>query len=145
MDTVRQLLQVKGNQVYTIAPGASVFEALELMAEKEIGALVVVADGRVAGILSERDYARKVTLFGKTSRDIPVSEIMTDRVIYVSPGDSVEDCMALMTEKRIRHLPVLENGQMVGLISIGDVVKSIISEQGHLIGHLVNYITGGRG
>jgi CBS domain-containing protein len=140
--TVEQLLRSKSNQIFSIAPGVTVFEGLKLMAEKNIGALVVIEAGRVVGIFSERDYARKVTLEGKSSKDTPIRDVMTARVIGVTPANTVEDCMALMTDKHIRHLPVLDDEQLVGVISIGDVVKSIIAEQGLLIEHLVHYITG---
>lgn len=142
MRTVSDLLRGKGFTVWTVSPGATVFEALQLMAEKEIGALVVVEEGKLVGILSERDYARKVSLFGKSSKETPVSEIMTTRVYYVRPQQSVEECMALMTEKRVRHLPVLSNGEIAGLVSIGDVVKALISEKEFIIQQLEQYITG---
>jgi CBS domain-containing protein len=145
MRTVEQLLQVKGNTVWTIQASATVFEALQLMAEKEIGALAVTEDGRLVGIVSERDYARKVDLHGVTSRTTQVAEIMTRKVIYIRPEQPIEDCMTLMTDKRIRHLPVLRGDEMIGIISIGDVVKEMISEQGFLIHQLENYITGARG
>ena len=141
MKTVEQLLQSKPAGVVTIAPDATVFEALELMAEHDIGALVVVADGVVVGILSERDYARKVILHSKSSREIPVSAIMTDRVLYVQPTQTVDDCMALMTDKRIRHLPVLDGEQLVGVLSIGDLVRATIHEQAFTIRQLELYIT----
>lgn len=142
MNIVKQILQTKGTQIWSIAPEASVFEALQLMAEKEIGALLVLENGEVAGIFSERDYARKVILRGKSSKDIPVSEVMTKRVLCVSPATTVGESMALMTHQRIRHLPVMDDGKLVGFISIGDVVKSIIAEQEYLIEHLENYIVG---
>jgi len=144
MKTVRELLRNKGHQVYSIGPDASVYEALTLMAEKDVGALLVLDAGQLVGILSERDYARKIVLKGKTSRETPVREIMTERVVWVRPDQTIEDCMALMTNKRIRHLPVLEAGRLIGVISIGDVVKDIISEQEFIIGQLENYITGKR-
>lgn len=140
MKTVRQLLQAKGDTVYSIAPDARVYEALKLMAEKEVGALVVLADGTLAGILSERDYARKVILHGKSSHDIPVREIMTANVVTVNPGQTVDQCMALMTNNRIRHLPVVESGKLVGLVSIGDLVKELIAEQEQTIRQLETYI-----
>lgn len=140
MKTVRQLLQAKGDTVYSIAPDARVYEALKLMAEKEVGALVVLADGALAGILSERDYARKVILHGKSSHDIPVREIMTANVVTVNPGQTVDQCMALMTNNRIRHLPVVESGKLVGLVSIGDLVKELIAEQEQTIRQLETYI-----
>lgn len=140
MKTVRQLLQSKSKALCTVAPNTPVFEALKVMAEKDIGALLVVEHGRLAGILSERDYARKVILQGKSSHDTPVREIMTERVVYVQPRNTVDECMALMTDKRIRHLPVLENDQLIGVLSIGDLVKETISEQQLTIKQLESYI-----
>jgi CBS domain-containing protein len=140
MYTVKQLLDVKPRSVVTIAPDASVFEALELMAEKDIGAVVVVHDDQVVGILSERDYARKVILHNKASKDITVDEIMTDRVLYVGPRHTVDECMALMTDKRIRHLPVMDGDRLIGVLSIGDLVKATISEQDFTIRQLERYI-----
>jgi CBS domain-containing protein len=134
------LLQGKAAGVCSIGPEAPVIDALRLMAEREIGALVVVNGEKLAGILSERDYARKVMLLGKSSRDTPVREIMTTRVICVSPQRTVEECMALMTEKRIRHLPVLEGGKLIGVLSIGDLVKEVIAEQKSTIEQLESYI-----
>lgn len=142
MLTVKQLLQTKGTQVWSIPPDAMVFDALQLMAEKDIGALLVSDGGNVAGILSERDYARKIILLGKLSKETPVSEIMTRNVISVTPDTSVEECMELMTRHHIRHLPVFDQEKVAGIISIGDVVKAIISEQELMIGHLTHYITG---
>jgi len=144
MTTVRDLLRIKGNEVWSIAPDASVYEALTLMAEKDIGALLVLDGGQLAGILSERDYARKIVLKGKSSRETAVREIMTGKVMWTRPEQTIEECMALMTNKRIRHLPVLDEGRLIGVISIGDVVKSIISEQEFMIEQLENYITGKR-
>ena len=140
MKSIRQLLQAKGAAVFSIAPDARVIDALKLMAEKEIGALVVIDRGRLAGILSERDYARKVILKGKSPHDIPVREIMTEKVLTVQPGQSVEECMALMTAKRVRHLPVVEGERLIGLLSIGDLVKEVISEQEQTIRELESYI-----
>ena len=142
MKTVKQLLQGKATGVHTIGPDDPVIEALRRMAEREIGALPVVANGKLAGILSERDYARKVVLQGKSSRDTPVREIMTSRVVCVGPQRTVDECMALMTEKRIRHLPVIEHGELIGLLSIGDLVKETISEQQFVIAQLESYIHG---
>lgn len=142
MTTVRDILKNKGNQVWTIGPDQTVFEALNLMAEREIGALVVVDDKRIIGMLSERDYARKVILKGKTSRETPVKDIMTSKVCYVAPERTVDECMALMTDKTIRHLPVLENEELSGIVSIGDVVKSMISEREFIIERLEAYIAG---
>lgn len=144
MRAVNEILQLKGHAVWTIGPQASVYEALELMAEKDVGALLVVDGGRLAGIFSERDYARKVILKGKASRETPVRDIMTARVVTVTPDASVAECMALMTEHRFRHLPVVAGGELLGVISIGDVVKAIITEQAFMIEQLENYITGSR-
>jgi CBS domain-containing protein len=140
MSTVRQLLQAKGRDVVTIEPDATVLEALERMAQHDVGALVVTEGRRVVGMMSERDYARKVILHHRASREIPVSDIMTDRVYYVAPSQTVDECLALMTDKRIRHLPVLDDGTLVGVISIGDLVKSIISDQAFTIRQLEGYI-----
>jgi CBS domain-containing protein len=140
MKTVRELLELKTSGVVTIAPDASVFDALELMAARDIGAVVVVRDGGVVGIMSERDYARKVILHHKSSREITVAEIMTDKVLYVRPTHTVEHCMALMTDKHIRHLPVLDAERLIGVLSIGDLVKATISEQDFVIKQLENYI-----
>lgn len=142
MRLIREVLQLKGSEVWTTTPDTPVYEALKLMAEKEVGALVVVDNGQVVGILSERDYARKVILKGKTSMETPVRDIMTSRVFYVQPEQTIEECMALMTDKRVRHLPVLSGDQLTGIISIGDVVKEIISEQKIYIRDLENYIVG---
>ena len=140
MKSVRQLLQAKGREVHSITPDARVFDALKLMADKDVGALVVLESGRLAGILSERDYARKVILQGKSSHDITVRDIMTAKVITVGPEQTVEECMALMTGKRIRHLPVTEGGRLAGLLSIGDLVKEVIAEQEQTIKQLESYI-----
>jgi CBS domain-containing protein len=143
MKTVSMLLQTKGREVLSIGPDAPVFAALELMAQRNCGALLVLDAGRLVGVFSERDYARKIILKGKTSKDTPVREIMTSDVVCIATDRSLDDCMALMTGKRIRHLPVLEAGKLVGVISIGDVVKSVISEQEFIIEQLQSYITGG--
>ena len=143
MKTVSDLLQGKGRDVWSVTPDSTVYEALALMAERRIGAVVVREGPRVVGILSERDYARQVVLKGKTSRETPVREIMTSRVVYVRPQQSVEDCMAIMTDKRVRHLPVIERDELVGLVSIGDVVKAVISEKQFIIEQLENYIAQG--
>ena len=143
MKTVAQLLRTKGNEVLSVAPETAVFAALQLMAEKNVGAVLVLESERLVGIFSERDYARKVILKGKSSKDTLVREIMSSYVLYVRPEQTIDDCMALMTGKRVRHLPVLEDEQrVVGVISIGDVVKDIISEQEFMIEQLQNYITG---
>lgn len=140
MKTVTQLLQAKGREIHSIGQDARVIEALKLMAEKEVGALIVMDGGRLAGIISERDYARKVILHGKSSHDILVREIMTGKVITVHPGQTVEECMALMTAKRIRHLPVADGERLVGVLSIGDLVKEVIAEQEQTIKQLESYI-----
>lgn len=142
MRTVQQLLKSKGSDLWTISPDASVFEALKSMAEHGIGALIVMRDDRVVGILSERDYARKVILMDRASKETPVQSIMTAEVFFVRPQSTIEECMQLMSGKHIRHLPVLEDGRPVGIISIGDVVTSLISEKDVLIEQLENYITG---
>jgi len=142
MKTVAQLLRTKGHQVLSVSPDIPVFEALEVMAEKNVGALLVLEGERLVGIFSERDYARKVILKGKASKETPVREIMSSHVLYIRPEQTIEDCMALMTDKRVRHLPVMEEGRVVGVISIGDVVKAIIAEQEFIIEQLQNYITG---
>jgi CBS domain-containing protein len=142
MRTVKAILDAKGYALETIAPDSSVFAALECMARREIGALAVVEDGALAGLLSERDYARKVILQGKSSRETLVRDIMTQQVITVTPQDTVESCMHLMTDKRIRHLPVLDDGRLAGIVSIGDVVKAVIDEQKLTIDELKSYISG---
>jgi CBS domain-containing protein len=141
MTTVKQILDSKGYQVYTISSKATVFEALKLMGEKEVGALAVVDKDRLVGIISERDYARKVILRGRTSRDTLVGEIMTSNVFTAHLYQTVEECMSLMTERRIRHLPVMSGGRLTGMISIGDLVKSIIAKQQFVIEQLETYIT----
>jgi CBS domain-containing protein len=142
MKTVAQLLQAKPHGVLAVAPETAVFEALGLMAQRNVGALLVLDGDTLVGIFSERDYARKVILLGKSSKETPVREIMSSHVLYVRPQQTIEDCMALMTDKRVRHLPVLEDERVVGVISIGDVVKGIISEQEFMIEQLQNYISG---
>lgn len=142
MKRVRDILAVKGRDVWSIGPSASVYDAMKLMADKGIGALLVVEGDKVVGIISERDYARKVILQGRSSRTTQVREIMTSRVAYAEPEQNIEECMALMTEMRIRHLPVMESGELRGVISIGDLVKSIIAEQKFIIEQLERYISG---
>ena len=142
MQTVRQVLEAKGRNVWTIGPDASVYEALTLMADKGIGALVVTEGAKVLGLLAERDYTRNVALHGRTSRDTKVSEIMVSKVPCVGPDQTVQTCMSIMTEMRVRHLPVLDGDELYGLVSIGDLVKAIIDEQEILIEHLVHYING---
>ena len=144
MKTVSDILQTKGREVFTITPQTIVFDALKMMADKNVGALVVMDGAKVTGILSERDYARKVILHGRSSRELETREIMSTNVFFVSPEQNIEDCMALFTNKRVRHLPVLQTDELIGIISIGDVVKAVIAEQESTIKHLENYITGGR-
>src|SRR5438445_11487497 len=142
MKTVSQLLRTKGQAILSVSPEIPVFEALQVMAEKNVSALLVVEGGELVGIFSERDYARKVILKGKSSKDTPVQELMSSHVLYVRPEQTIQDSRALMTDKRVRHLPVMEEGRVVGVISIGDVVKAIIAEQEFIIEQLQNYITG---
>jgi CBS domain-containing protein len=142
MRTVKDLLAQKGKDFWSVAPDTTVIDALKLMAEKNIGAVLVLDEHRVVGVLSERDYARKVVLQGRTSQDTTAQEIMSKRVVGVEPQQTVEECMALMTDKRIRHLPVVDGGEVIGVVSIGDIVKNIISQQEFLIEQLEHYITG---
>ena len=142
MKFVDQLLEGKGRDVWSVTPGDTVYDALELMSEKGIGALVVLDGNDLAGLFSERDYARKVILEGKSSRDTPVRDIMSARVVCVSPEQTIQDCMGLMSEKRIRHLPVVAGDRIVGLVSIGDVVKAVIADQEEVIEYLEHYIMG---
>jgi CBS domain-containing protein len=144
MRMVRQILQTKGNDLWSVDPDTLVFDALKLMAEKNVGALLVLSSKRLVGIFSERDYARRMILKGKLSKETLVSEVMTENPICVSADQTLEECMRLMTENHIRHLPVLDRDGLLGVISIGDVVKEIILEQRGTISHLENYITGGR-
>ena len=145
MTTVAQILGTKADRtVHTIAPTASVYEAVKVMADRNVGALVVVEHGQVVGIVSERDYARKVVLLARSSQDTPLSEIMSSPVMYVRPEQTSDDCMALMTENRLRHLPVMQGDRLVGLVSIGDLVKATISEQQFIIEQLEHYISGQR-
>lgn len=140
--TVAHLLAQKGSDVWTIAPDATVFEALQLMASKDVGALAVVDQGRLAGIISERDYTRKGILHDRRSSGTLVRQIMTARVLTVTRSHTIGECMALMTNRRIRHLPVVEDDTLLGLVSIGDVVKALIADQEHMIEQLERYITG---
>jgi len=140
MKTVRQIIEAKAHKVLSVSPDATVYDALMLMAERDVGALVVMDGEHLVGIFSERDYARKVILYGKASKDTTVREIMTDKVLCVRPEQTMDQCMALMTDKRVRHLPVLDHKHVIGVISIGDVVKEVISEQQFLIEQLEQYI-----
>ena len=141
MASVKQVLQGKGHDVWSVGPEASVYEAIEMMADKEVGGLVVMEGDSLVGVFTERDYARKVALKGRTSRDTKIKEIMTSHVVYARPTQTVEECMALMTDKRIRHLPVMDGDELLGVISIGDLVKAIIEEQQHVIEQLEQYIS----
>ena len=142
MKSVEKVLRAKGREAWHIAPQATVYEALQLMSEKEIGSILVLEEGEVVGIFTERDYARKLILKGKFSKDTAVRELMTQDVLYVEPQNTIEDCMVLMTKNRVRHLPVMDNGKLAGIVSLGDMVKHIISEQESTIAQLEKYITG---
>ena len=142
MRTVQQLLDAKGGDIHSVHPDDSVFDAVQKLANANIGSLIVIEDGRPVGIFTERDYARSVVLQGKSSPTTPVRDIMTTRVIYVQPAQTVEECMAIMTDKHIRHLPVLQDEKLVGMISIGDLVKSIIEDQKFTIEQLETFIRG---
>jgi CBS domain-containing protein len=143
MKNAAHILQSKPEAtIYSVAPATSMFDAITLMAAKNIGALLVMEDGAVQGIVSERDYARKIILAGKSSRETPVSDVMSSPVMYVGPEATTQECMALMTGKRLRHLPVMENGKLLGMISIGDLVADIIAEQSFMIEQLQHYISG---
>ena len=143
MTRVEDLLQAKGHAVWSISPDASVYDAIQMMADRGVGALPVVAADKLAGIVSERDYARKVILQGKSSKDTPVREIMTGTVYTVRPEQSIEQCMILMTDKRVRHLPVLDGDHLAGIVSIGDLVKAVIAERQIRIEQLESHITAG--
>ena len=142
MQTVSQLLQIKGTQIFSVAPQDSVLRAIEIMATKHVGALLVMSGSNLIGIISERDYARKVILKNRSSHDTPVSDIMTSPAVSVTPDDTVHRCMQLMTEGRFRHLPVMKGGRVVGMLSIGDLVKAVIQEQTEHIEQLERYIAG---
>lgn len=142
MGTVRHILQKKGNSVFSVEPTSTVYSALELMVERDVGSLLVMDNGKFAGIFTERDYARKVMLKGKSSRETLIRDIMSEHPATVTPDETVEQCMSLMTKRYIRHLPVLEEDKLVGLVSIGDIVKYIIEEQKFIIENLEHYITG---
>jgi CBS domain-containing protein len=137
---VRNILQKKGNAVYSVTPDMIVYDALEFLEDKNLGALVVVENGKLVGIFTERDYARKVILKGRASKETLVRDVMTERPVFVTPNSTIEECMQLMSDKWIRHLPVLENDQLVGVISIGDVVRFIINEKDFIIQNLQHYI-----
>jgi CBS domain-containing protein len=139
---VRDILRDKGTAVYSLSPDASVYDALRLMAEKNVGSLLVLEGDRMAGMISERDYARKIILMDKLSRETKVKEIMTTEVLTVTPDMDLDECMELITDKRVRHLPVVENDQVIGIISIGDIVKGIIDHKEFVIGQLESYIKG---
>jgi CBS domain-containing protein len=142
METIRQILNKKGNQIHFVSPETTVYDALKLMAEKNIVAVLVLKDGRLFGIMSERDYARKVVLKGKFSKEIPVNEIMSSNVICIDPDQTINNTQAVMIQKRIRHLPVMENAKLVGIISIGDVVDAVLEEKTFIIDQLATYIKG---
>lgn len=142
MQQVKHLLEAKGKGAYSVAPDAPVIDAIRVMAEKNVGALVVIKGSELVGIVSERDYARKVILKDRSSRDTPVADIMTASVVTVAPDATVDECMRLCTDSRFRHLPVLDNGRVIGMISIGDLVKATISEQKETISQLESYIAG---
>ncbi len=145
IESIRQLLNKKGNHVWSISPDATVYEALELMAEKNTGAVLVMEGDKLLGIFSERDYARRCILLNRRSKETAVKELMTPDVITISPSATIDDAMALMSEHHIRHLPVVEDGKVVGVVSIGDIVKAVIENQAHIISHLEGYITGEAG
>ncbi|GBD88605.1 inosine 5'-monophosphate dehydrogenase [bacterium BMS3Abin03] len=142
METIRQILQRKGNQIHSVSPDTTVYDALKLMADKNIGAVLVLDKGKLCGIMSERDYARKVVLHGKISKEIPVREIMSSNVICVEPDQTINNTKAIMINKRIRHLPVMENDELIGLVSIGDIVNAVIDKSNFMIDQLVTYIKG---
>jgi CBS domain-containing protein len=140
--TVKDILDIKGHTVWSVAPGDTVFEAVKLLADKGIGCLLVMDNEKLVGVVTERDYARKVVLEGRSSRELPVSDVMTRKVLCVSPERTSDECMALMTDKRVRHLPVVDHKNVIGVVSIGDLVKAVISEQQILIDQLQHYISG---
>ena len=142
MNTIGQLLESKGKDIWSIAPNATVFEALRIMAKKNVGALLVIDREKLVGVFSERDYARKVILEGKSSKDTAVGELMTKDVYYIDPKNTLHETLAVMTSRRIRHMPVLDNGRLIGIVSIGDVVKQIIAVQEFTIRELEKYISG---
>ena len=141
MKTVRRVLRDKGSDVYSVGPDDTVYDALTEMRERDVGALLVLEAGEVVGIFSERDYARKIILLGRSSKETPVRDVMTDRVAYARPGQTLEECLAVMTDKRIRHLPVMDEGELLGVVSIGDLVKGIIEHLRFIIEQLENYVS----
>ena len=143
MTNVGNILTSKGQEIWSIAPDKSIFDALEIMADKNVSGLLVLESGKLVGIFTERDYARKLILKGKSSKNTNVSDLMTRNILYVESKNTVEDCMKLMTAKRVRHLPVIDSGRLIGIVTIGDLVKQIISEQQTTIHQLENYISGG--
>ncbi|HFC09540.1 MAG TPA: CBS domain-containing protein [Chloroflexi bacterium] len=145
IQTIRQLLKAKGHEVWAISPNATVYEALEMMADKDVGALLVMEGDRLVGIFSERDYARRCILRNRRSKETRVRELMTQDVITITPSTTIDEAMELMTRHRIRHLPVVENDKVVGVVSIGDIVKTVIENQQHMISHLEGYIAGDAG
>jgi CBS domain-containing protein len=145
MITARELVRKKGDVVFSVPPDATVYEAMRIMAEKNLGSLMVLNDNEVVGILSERDCARKVELKGKSVRNTHVEEIMTEKVLYVEADQKIEEVMALMNEKNVRHIPVIENGKLLGVLSMRDVLREVINQQNFLISQLEHYITGGKG
>ncbi len=142
MGKVKEILQTKGNAIYAVTPSVMVYDAIEIMCEKNIGGLLIVEDSKLVGIFTERDYARKLILKGRSSRETPIGEIMTTNLITVNPDTSIEECMQVMVACKIRHLPVVDENELVGIISIGDVVRSVIDEQKVIIHQLETYITG---
>ena len=142
METIRQILNKKGNQIFSVTPETTVYDTLMLMADKNIGAVLVLDDGKLVGIMSERDYARKVVLKGKFSKEIPVKEIMSPNVICIEPDQTISNTKAVMIQKRIRHLPVMENDKLLGIVSIGDVVDAVLEENTFMIDQLATYIKG---
>ncbi len=142
METIRQILSKKGNQIYSVKPETTVYDTLKLMADKNIGAVLVLKQDKLVGIMSERDYARKVVLKGKISKEIPVNEIMSSNVICIDPDQTIKNTKAVMIQKRIRHLPVMEDDKLIGIISIGDVVNAVLEENSFMIDQLATYIKG---
>ena len=140
MQTIKQLLEKKGSEIITIEPDSSVYDAIKSMADNHIGSLIVMKKGKLVGIITERDYTRKIILKGKSSENTPVKDIMTKNILCTNPEQTVDEAMALITDKRVRHLPVVENNHVIGIISIGDLVKTIISEQEYIINQLEHYI-----